>query len=242
MSHYNATQVSVHLKSGGLDGSKFIWVEESFAIEYTQQQSDMPIYGWNNTYFDRIAPGKAIVKGALIINSSTPYYMKSILLGKKFRPKITQDEENYIEHTLTQINSQIRIMKDNSRLGIGVSGGRMLELARIKAALVSGSSRRYESGSTDDMDLKPGFDPFSVDGHQIKIEPNPEMAGRIPTIYLYDVKFNSKSSAVQIETANNIKEAYTFIARKVDEVHDDRQLVSFRDADSAPFSGVTNIA
>lgn len=56
-----------------------LFVDEAISIAYTYRSSDIPIYSYNKTTFSKVAKGRIIVQGSLVVNYVADDYISNIL-------------------------------------------------------------------------------------------------------------------------------------------------------------------
>ena len=230
MAFYGSTQVSIHILSGfsrTRNPGLRIWVDEAFSIDYIEEQNDMPIYGWDSIHYDRIAPGKVLVRGSLIVNKNKKHYMNSILLGRQFKLGLSEKEKETIKIRINSINGVFDKARTNVSVGGGATTLNLLNIVRLKKILnddlQAGQSVIGTNPTDGELVRNNGF---NVHDHTIFILPNSESQGfgqelapvDSPSLIITGVKFNSQSTSVTIESSNNIKDAFTFIGREVREI------------------------
>jgi hypothetical protein len=54
-------------------------VEQAYQLQYKESSNKIPIYGYNNYTYSKIARGKTLVQGILVINFISPNYLTRVL-------------------------------------------------------------------------------------------------------------------------------------------------------------------
>lgn len=57
-------------------------IEQAYQIQYKEATSKIPIYGYNDYYFSKVAIGRSMVQGVMVINYIFAGYLNSILDSK----------------------------------------------------------------------------------------------------------------------------------------------------------------
>lgn len=56
-----------------------IHIDQAYQLQYKENINKVPIYGYNDPYYSKIAYGRALVQGLLIINFTFPGYLNTVL-------------------------------------------------------------------------------------------------------------------------------------------------------------------
>ena len=56
-------------------------VEQAYQVQYKESVNKIPIYGYNDYTYSKIAVGKSLVQGILVINFISPNYLSAVLKG-----------------------------------------------------------------------------------------------------------------------------------------------------------------
>jgi len=175
------------------------WLGNAVTIEFTENVSKAPLYGYASTHFDAVSKGNVIVQGQLTIAYTGENYLPAILdryhRGEGIGDSIPFDVKDPIERAkklfwnLENINEPV----DTKPLQYGYFGG--------KTGLVgNGFNIRVFYGSQNFL-----LDSFGTAGDL-------KFSGPIQTIR--NVHLTSRSLVIQ-PTGDPIGETYTFFARSI---------------------------
>lgn len=67
-----------------------IHIEQAFRVDYKESLPRTPIFGYNDTYFTKVARGKNLIQGLIILNFTVPFYLNAVLdkQSNAFVPKL----------------------------------------------------------------------------------------------------------------------------------------------------------
>lgn len=220
--YYTGTQASIWVKD--------IWVDECKGVQFSANQSMIPVYGYASRFFDMIGKGKVIVQGVFEVNFIDEGYLYAALLEANNRSIKNQDphllnKKSKIDQVEEKINLLKEIISDRrpdsnpdiplnyiKRSQRDVFGSVMQDLASMNISDLDNLASRIsaQNSSTGSRSVTYSVIPFTLNvylGH-------PEVYGKASGAYR-EIKncYLVGNEMIIGDNDQEVSERYSFIAR-----------------------------
>ena len=229
LDYYSGAQSSMYIEN--------VLIDEITSLQWTVQQSKVPIYGYASQFFDEMASGTVIVQGSFSINFVEAGYLWSVLdhvRGYNLHPDnavaLLESNEQRYTRELEEMKSQLNAISDTidagpptvevsnfmERYAKEIANARNLGLptkANVMNDLIWGPETAVDSmGEKFTNDRR--TDRKALNGFDIYLKFGHEGQGSQTIHKIEGVHLTGKAQTVVIDE-NPVQEVYSFYAKNV---------------------------
>ena len=171
--------------------------EEVVLVSVNENTPKMPVYGWRNRKFIAVASGESLVSGSIIVNCTHHDYLDALLYGMDPGSATGADPIQNIKDRVSQTLTQLQ------KIGGTTITPQLIAAARANRMLNLGKGDTRASSLSD---ITRGSRDFAT---TITIRtPNDD-------VNIKEVHFSGMGTQVDGTRSDNIKYAYSFIAKEI---------------------------
>jgi len=219
-SYYSGAQISIWFGD--------IWIDDAVSIGWQYNQEKRPIYGYASQYFDSVAKGQIIIQGQLAINFREKGYLSAVISDIKGLKQNYSDDSSMWETVRTMVSRHLKNgtfgPKTVSELSNFAKSEDFWETAELYEKVIWGDlldTDTYTNARTPDIvqheKFPNGFNILITYGNIGASEPKSvHDISTSTTKSLIGVHLLGSSQVIQ-DNGEPVREAYSFMARNIDE-------------------------
>ena len=214
LDYFSGAQASIYIEE--------ILVDEVTSLQWTVQQSKVPIYGYASQTFDEMANGTIIVQGSFSINFTHSGYLWSILENREkeimstaksidegiTRSILQKAEENPDPNSTNEIINGYRKLIDAKRKGLNTGN-----ITKYMNDIIWGSDNTVKKGKPS-YENRLRTDRRELNGFDIYLQFKHDGVENYSVRKIQDVHLIGKAQTVVIDE-NPVQEVYSFYAKNV---------------------------